>query len=81
MSDRQTAKNARSFYKAKGTLEPYQSRAQKAMSLLVRQAWSGRNGTPIVYSDLAQEMGIPNERNLNYPLGSVGNTLIELVLC
>lgn len=50
----------------------YQIRARKCLPLLVRQA---RAGKPISYSDLAQELEIPNPRNLNYVLGSIGQTL------
>lgn len=53
----------------------YQQRAQKALPLLVRQALVGET---IFYSQLADEMGMPNARNLNYVLGCVGSTLIEL---
>ena len=56
-------------------LKPYQLKAQEALPILVRQAQAG---TPIYYSDLAEEMGMPNPRNLNYVLGSVGQTLILL---
>ncbi len=50
----------------------FQYRARLALPLLVRQAELQR---PIVYGDLAEELGIPNPRNLNYVLGSIGNTL------
>lgn len=50
----------------------YQERARQALPLLVRQA---KAGVPIVYSDLAGEMGMPNPRNLNYVLGSIGQSL------
>lgn len=53
----------------------YQRRAREAMPLLVRQALSQ---TPIYYSDLAAELGMPNPRNLNFVLGSVGRTMTEL---
>lgn len=53
----------------------YQQRARQAFPLLVRQAEAGQ---PISYSALAEEIGIPNPRNLNYPLGSVGNTIERL---
>lgn len=43
-----------------------------ALPLLVRQAIAC---TPITYSDLAQELRMPNPRNLNYVLGSIGQTL------
>lgn len=53
----------------------YQQRAREALPILVRQAFSG---TPMFYQQLATEMGMPNPRNLNYVLGSVGQSLIEL---
>lgn len=55
----------------------YQKRARKALPVLVRQALSG---APIFYEELANELGMPNPRNLNYVLGSVGQSLIELGL-
>jgi hypothetical protein len=53
----------------------YQQRARQALPLLVRQAEAG---TTIYYADLAQELGMPNPRNLNFVLGCVGNTLNDL---
>lgn len=53
----------------------YQQRAKMALPLLVRQAMMGQT---IFYSQLADEMGMPNARNLNYVLGCIGSTLIEL---
>ncbi len=53
----------------------YQQRARSALPLLVRQAVAS---TPIAYEDLAHELGIPNPRNLNYVLGSIGQTLLNL---
>lgn len=53
----------------------YHQRAREAFPLLVRQALMGET---IFYSDLAEEMGMPNERNLNYVLGCIGNTLLEI---
>jgi len=53
----------------------YQQRARKALPILVRQALAG---TTIFYSDLAAELEMPNPRNLNYPLGSIGQTLKNL---
>ncbi|RZB38250.1 MAG: hypothetical protein SRB2_00596 [Desulfobacteraceae bacterium Eth-SRB2] len=41
----------------------YQIRARKVLPILVRQAEAG---TTIYYSTLAEEIGIPNPRNLNY---------------
>jgi hypothetical protein len=45
------------------------------LPILVRQASSKK---PIFYEDLANEIGMPNPRNLNWVLGSVGVTLQEL---
>lgn len=53
----------------------YQERAREALPLLVRQAQAG---TTIHYSDLAEELGMQNPRNLNYVLGSIGQS-IELL--
>ena len=53
----------------------YQQRARKALPILVRQALANQ---PIYYSDLAQELDMPNPRNLNYVLGSIGRTLQEV---
>lgn len=53
----------------------YQQRARQALPILVRQAKAGRT---IYYADLAEEIDIPNPRNLNYPLGSIGTELQEL---
>ncbi len=50
----------------------YQERAREALPLLVRQAQAG---VPIYYSDLAEELNMPNPRNLNYVLGSIGQSL------
>jgi hypothetical protein len=53
----------------------YQQRAIKVLPILVRQAQAAQK---IYYSDLATEINIPNPRNLNYVLGSIGNALIKL---
>jgi len=53
----------------------YQTRARKVLPILVRQAEAG---TVIYYSTLADEIGIPNPRNLNYVLGSIGTTMENL---
>lgn len=53
----------------------YQLRAQSALPILVRQAASRK---PIFYEGLAAELAMPNPRNLNYVLGSIGTTLNEL---
>lgn len=53
----------------------YQERARAALPILARQA---KAGSTLFYSDLAQELGMPNPRNLNYVLGSIGQTLEHL---
>ena len=50
----------------------YQERARRALPLLVRQAKAGRT---ITYGRLADELRMPNARNLNYPLGSIRASL------
>lgn len=54
----------------------YQERARAALPLLVRQATRSHSAT-VFYSDLADELGMPNERNLNYVLGYIGGALVE----
>ena len=53
----------------------YEQRARAALPLLVRQAEAGQT---VFYSSLAQELGMPNPRNLNYVLGAVGGALLAL---
>lgn len=53
----------------------YQKRARAALPILARQA---KARSTLFYSDLAQELGMPNPRNLNYVLGSIGQTLEHL---
>ncbi|WP_082702668.1 hypothetical protein [Pseudacidovorax intermedius] len=53
----------------------YHERAKRALPLLVRQAEAGQT---VAYSDLADELEMPNARNLNYVLGSIGETLEAL---
>jgi len=53
----------------------YQERARRALSILVRQAEAGNS---IFYSDLAKELRMPNPRNLNYVLGSIGRSMENL---
>lgn len=54
---------------------PYQQHAMAAFPLLVRQALAQEK---ITYRDLAEELGLSNPRNLNYILGSIGTTLVNL---
>jgi hypothetical protein len=53
----------------------YLVRARQTLPYLVRQALAG---APIYYSSLAEEVGIPNPRNLNYVLGAIGRALAHL---
>jgi hypothetical protein len=53
----------------------YQQRARQVLPILVRQA---KAGIPIFYEDLADEVSMPNPRNLNYPLGCIGDALNDL---
>ena len=53
----------------------YQQRARIVLPMLVRQAWSGQ---PVRYEMLATEAGMSNPRNLNYPLGCIGERLDAL---
>ncbi len=53
----------------------YQERARQAFPILVRQAKAQKE---IYYSDLAEELGMPNPRNLNYVLGTIGNAMMQL---
>jgi hypothetical protein len=53
----------------------YQQRARVVLPILVRQA---RARHPLFYEGLAREVGMPNPRNLDYPLGCIGRTLNEL---
>jgi hypothetical protein len=73
MAKRQTAKIANSDLLNGEKL--YLERARITLPYIVRQAKAGQT---IYYSDLAAEVGIPNPRNLNYVLGSIGNALINL---
>lgn len=73
MAKRQTAKIANENLLDGDKL--YLERARKVLPYLVRQAKAGQT---IYYSDLAYEVDIPNPRNLNYVLGSIGNALIKL---
>mgnify|MGYP006951097809 CR=1 FL=1 len=71
MVRKETAVVADSMWGAK----EYQKRAQRALPVLVRQALAGQ---PMFYQTLADELGMSNPRTLNWPLGSVGQTLINL---
>ena len=66
-----TAEAARDFHGPK----LYQERARVVLPILIRQAEARE---PVFYEALAQEVGMPNPRNLNYPLGCIGRTLNEI---
>jgi hypothetical protein len=66
-----TASSVRNFVGEK----LYQVRARQALPILVRQATSEQS---LNYEKLADELGMPNPRNLNWVLGSVGVSLNEL---
>ena len=53
----------------------YQKRARATFPILVRQALACQK---ISYGDLAEELGMPNPRNLNYVLGSIRKAISEL---
>ncbi len=71
MAERKTAMVAHAIHGS----SLYQERARAALPLLVRQAHAQQ---PIYYSDLASELGMRNPRNLNFVLGSIGQTMIDL---
>lgn len=53
----------------------YQRRALEALPILVRQAIAGQT---IYYSDIAAELEMPNARNMNFVLGAVGSSMLQL---
>ena len=53
----------------------YQKRARRALPILVRQAIAHRT---MFYTELASELGMSNPRNMNFPLGAIGNTILHL---
>jgi hypothetical protein len=55
--------------------KPYQQVARRVLPILVRQVNAEE---PIQYDRLAQEVGMSNPRNLNYPLDCIGQALSEL---
>lgn len=54
----------------------YQKRARQALPLLVQHAKKYKR--IISYSELAEKMGMPNPRNLNYVLGAIGFELLKI---
>lgn len=73
MSPRKTAVVAKPLTSTSAA--PYVDRARMALPLLVQQA-SARQ--PVTYEELARALHMPNARNLNYVLGSIGSTLEAL---
>ena len=69
--------NTQMAFKAKNVFgdQLFQQRGRKALPILISQALAK---TPITYSDLAKQLGVPNPRNMNDVLGAVGTTLVEL---
>lgn len=53
----------------------YERRARAALPILVRQAKAGQT---MLYGGLANELRMRNPRNLNYVLGAIGNTMLDL---
>ena len=53
----------------------YEKRSRLVLPILIRQANAGQT---ITYNKLAEEIGMPNPRNLNYPLGTIGGALTAL---
>lgn len=53
----------------------YQQRARRALPILVRQAKAHQT---MFYGDLAAEVGAPNPRTMNFPLGAIGQALLNL---
>ena len=68
----ETAERAKSLFESP---KPYHAAARLTLPVLVRQA---RASEPIQYSAVAAEVGVSSPRNMGYPLGSIGQTLLEL---
>ena len=68
-------KESKKFCDALSGDKLYQVRARETLPLLIRQA---KVEQTIFYSDLANELDMPNPRNLNYVLGFIGEALVEL---
>lgn len=68
----ETAEKAKSLFEE---AKPYHLDARRTLPVLVRQAQAGET---IEYGVLAAEVGVNGARNMAYPLGSIGKTLVEL---
>ena len=68
----ETAEKAKSLFESP---KPYHPAARLTLPVLVRQA---RASETIQYSAVAAEVGVSRPRNMGYPLGSIGQTLLEL---
>ena len=53
----------------------YEQRARSILPALIRQAKAKQT---VTYGHLSAEFGMPNARNLNYPLGTIGGALSAL---
>lgn len=53
----------------------YQERARRALPILVRQAKAHQT---MFYGELAAELGASNPRTMDYPLGAIGQALLDL---
>lgn len=53
----------------------YLAHARQCLPILIRQAKANQ---PITYNALAKELGMPFALNLNFVLGSIGKTLLQL---
>ena len=68
----ETAERVKSLFKSP---KSYHSAARPTLPILVRQAKASES---IQYGALATEVGVSSPRNMGYPLGSIGQTLLEL---
>lgn len=75
MAKSQKMRHSKTNHNLLGGDQLYLQRARITFPILVRQAEIGRT---VFYSALAEEIGIPNPRNLNYVLGSIGRALEQI---
>ena len=68
----ETATKAKSLFESP---KPYHTAARLTLPVLVRQAKASET---IQYGAVAAEVGVSSPRNMAYPLGSIGKTLLEL---
>lgn len=67
-----TAEKAKSLFEDR---RGYHDEARRTLPVLVRQAQAGET---IEYGVIADEVGVNGARNMGYPLGCVGKTLLQL---